>query len=69
MKEYLDKYMLHDLTQNVTYTCVQDKMPEEKAQYAKSVIEWFNNNKIVEKQSVANQLQINSSISYEKGKS
>ena len=33
MKEYLDKYMLRDLTQPVTFTRVQDMTPEEKAQF------------------------------------
>ena len=33
MKEYLDKYMLHDLTQNATFTQVQDMIPEEKIQF------------------------------------
>lgn len=32
MKEYLDRYMLRDLTQTVTFTRVQDMTPEEKAQ-------------------------------------
>ena len=35
MKEYLDRYMLRDLTQTVTFTCVQDMTPEEKAQLEK----------------------------------
>ncbi len=34
MKEYLDRYMLRDLTQTVTFTRVQDMTPEEKAQFA-----------------------------------
>ena len=33
MKEFLDKYMLPDLTQSVTFTHVQDMTPEEKAQF------------------------------------
>ena len=33
MKEYLDRYMIHDLTQTATFTCVQDMTPEEKAQF------------------------------------
>ena len=33
MKEYLDRYMLRDLTQTVTFTRVQDMTPEEKAQF------------------------------------
>ena len=33
MKEYLDKYMLHDLTQTAAITRVQDMTPEEKAQH------------------------------------
>ena len=33
MKEYLDGYMIRDLTQTVTFTCVQDMTPEEKAQF------------------------------------
>lgn len=33
MKEYFDKYMLHDLTQTATITRVQNMTPEEKAQY------------------------------------
>ena len=33
MKEYLDKYMLRDLTQAVTSTRVQNMIPEEKAQF------------------------------------
>ncbi len=33
MKEYLDRYMLRDLTQPVTFTCIQDMTPEEKAQF------------------------------------
>ena len=32
MKEYLDKYMLHDLTQTATITRVQDMTPEERKQ-------------------------------------
>ena len=35
MKEYLDKYMLRDLTQTVTFTRIQDMTPEEKAQFEK----------------------------------
>ena len=35
MKEYLDKYMLRDLTQIVTFTRIQDMTPEEKAQFEK----------------------------------
>lgn len=30
MKEYLDRYMLRDLTQTATFTHVQDMSPEEK---------------------------------------
>lgn len=33
MKEYLDRYMLRDLTQTATFTRVQDMTPEEKAQF------------------------------------
>ena len=33
MKDYLDRYMLRDLTQTVTYTRVQNMTPEEKAQF------------------------------------
>lgn len=33
MKEYLDRYMIHDLTQTATFTRVQDMTPEEKAQF------------------------------------
>lgn len=33
MKEYLDRYMLRDLTQTVTFTRVQNMTPEEKVQY------------------------------------
>ena len=33
MKEYLDRYMLRDLTQIVTFTRVQNMTPEEKAQF------------------------------------
>ena len=33
MKEYLDRYMLRDLTQTVTFTRVQNMTPEEKAQF------------------------------------
>ena len=33
MKEYLDKYMLHDLTQTAAITRVQDMKQEEKNQY------------------------------------
>ena len=33
MKEYLDKYMIRDLTQTATFTRVQDMTPEEKAQF------------------------------------
>ena len=33
MKEYLDKYMLRDLTQTVTFTRVQDMTPEEKTKF------------------------------------
>ena len=33
MKEYLDRYMLRDLTQTVTFTRVQNVIPEEKAQF------------------------------------
>lgn len=33
MKEYLDRYMLRDLTQTITFTRVQTITPEEKAQF------------------------------------
>lgn len=33
MKEYLDRYMLRDLTQTATLTRIQDMSPEEKAQF------------------------------------
>lgn len=33
MKEYLDRYMLRDLTQTVTFTRVQNMTPEEKVQF------------------------------------
>ena len=33
MKEYLDRYMIRDLTQTATFTHVQDMIPEEKAQF------------------------------------
>ena len=33
MKEYLDRYMLRDLTQTATFTHVQDMSPEEKTQF------------------------------------
>ena len=33
MKEYLDRYMLRDLTQTITFTRVQNITPEEKAQF------------------------------------
>lgn len=33
MKEYLDKHMLRDLTQTVTFTRVEDMTPEEKKEY------------------------------------
>lgn len=33
MKEYLDRYMIRDLTQTATFTRVQDMTPEEKAQF------------------------------------
>ena len=33
MKEYLDKYMLRDLIQTVTFTRVQDMTPEEKERF------------------------------------
>lgn len=33
MKEYLDRYMMRDLTQTATFTRVQDMTPEEKAQF------------------------------------
>ena len=33
MKEYLDRYMLRDLTQNVTFTRVQNMTPQEKTQF------------------------------------
>ena len=32
MKEYLDKYMLRDLTQTATYTRIEDMTPEERKQ-------------------------------------
>ncbi len=32
MKEYLDKYMLRDLTQTVTFTRIEDMTPEERKQ-------------------------------------
>lgn len=33
MKEYLDRYMLQDLTQTVTFTRVQNMTPEEKERF------------------------------------
>ena len=33
MKEYLDRYMIHDLTQTATFTRLQDMTPEEKVQF------------------------------------
>ena len=33
MKEYLDRYMIHDLTQTATFTRLQDMIPEEKTQF------------------------------------
>ena len=33
MKEYLDRYMLRDLTQTVTFTRVQNMIPEEKEKF------------------------------------
>lgn len=33
MKDYLDRYMLRDLTQTVTFTRVQNMTPEEKVQF------------------------------------
>ncbi len=33
MKEYLDRYMIHDLTQTATFTRVQDMTPEEKERF------------------------------------
>jgi len=33
MKEYLDRYMIHDLTQRATFTRVQDMTLEERAQF------------------------------------
>lgn len=33
MKEYLDRYMIRDLTQTATFTHVQDMSPEEKTQF------------------------------------
>ena len=33
MKEYLDRYMIHDLTQTATFTRFQDMTPEEKTQF------------------------------------
>jgi len=33
MKEYLDRYMIRDLTQTATFTRVQDMTPEEKAPF------------------------------------
>ena len=33
MKEYLDRYMLRDLTQTITFTRVQNMTPEEKTQF------------------------------------
>ena len=35
MKEYLDKYMLRDLTQTSTYTRIEDMTPEERQEYEK----------------------------------
>ena len=33
MKEYLDRYMIRDLTQTATFTRIQDMTPEEKTQF------------------------------------
>ena len=33
MKEYLDRYMIRDLTQTATFTRIQDMTPEEKIQF------------------------------------
>ena len=33
MKEYLDRYMIRDLTQTATFTRIQDMIPEEKTQF------------------------------------
>ena len=37
MKEYLDRYMIHDLTQTATFTRLQDMTPEEKAQFEEEI--------------------------------
>lgn len=42
---------------------------QEKIQYAENVIKWFDNNKIKEKETIKNQVEINSSITYKKGES
>ena len=36
MKEYLDKYMLHDLTQSVKLDYVQDMLPEEQKKFERN---------------------------------
>ena len=36
MKEYLDKYMLHDLTQSVKLDYVQDMLPEEQEKFERN---------------------------------
>ena len=36
MKEYLDKYMLHDLTQTVIFTRVQNMTPEEQEKFERN---------------------------------
>lgn len=36
MKEYLDKYMLHDLTQSVKLDYVQDMLPEEQEKFVRN---------------------------------
>ena len=33
MKEFLDRYMIRDLTQTVAFTRAQDMTPEEKVQF------------------------------------
>lgn len=38
MKEYLDRYMIRDLTQTVTFTRVQNMIPEERAQFEEEII-------------------------------
>ena len=47
MKEYLDRYMLRDLTQTVTFTRVQDMTPEEKKLNLKK-----NKNKLKEEETL-----------------